>query len=448
MVQRERTHPSRKLSLFPLAQDLFMTTGTAGQEGLSETAKDERRVADRDLSGLRIERPVGRPRPRRVKRYGVALFILLLFGGIGYLYRLGLLTPAIEVRVATVQELYPSQTLTLLNASGYVVAQRKASVASKITGRLVFLGVEEGSRVRTGQLIARLENDDVLAAIERTKAHVEASRHNLAEARAQLKDATLSYERIKRLVEAKIVSQSDYDASEARFSIAKAALGAREAALQASLAAVKEAEIQLEYTNIRAPFDAVVLTKNADIGDIVTPIGAAANAKAAVVNIADMGSLQAEVDVSESNIDQVRVGQPCEIRLDALPDTRFRGKVHMIVPTADRSKASVMVKVAFLDHDPRILPEMSAKVAFLSREVLLEEQKPVTAIPSSALIKADGKLSVFVLQADRARRGSVETGRVLGDMTEVMQGLRLGERVIVDPLDRILEGSRVSVPEN
>jgi multidrug efflux pump subunit AcrA (membrane-fusion protein) len=127
---------------------------------------------------------------------------------------------------------------------------------------------------------------------------------------------------------------------------------------------------------------------------------------------------------------------------------RFRGKVHMIVPTADRSKASVMVKVAFLDHDPRILPEMSAKVAFLSREVLLQEQKPVTAVPSSALIKADGQVSVFVFQADRARRVSVQAGRVIGDMTEVTSGLSLGEKVIVAPLDRILEGSRVSVSEN
>jgi RND family efflux transporter MFP subunit len=404
-------------------------------------------MADRDLSGLRIERPAGKPRRKWRRRYGVAFLLLLLLGVIAYLYRLGLLTPAIEVRVATVQDLYPSQTLTLLNASGYVVAQRKASVASKTTGRLVFLGVEEGSRVKRGELIARLENEDVLAALEKAKAQAEASRHNLDDSRAELKDAALSYERRKQLLGGKIISQSDYDASEARFSRAKAAVGGREAALRVSLAAVKEAEIQLEYTNIRAPFDAVVLTKNADIGDIVTPIGAAANAKAAVVNIADMESLQAEVDVSESNIDQVKVGQPCEIRLDALPDVRFRGRVHMIVPTADRSKASILVKVAFLDRDPRILPEMSAKAAFLSREVLKEEQKPVKAIPSSALRTEAGATAVFVVQADRVRRVSVEVGRSLGDMTEVIRGLRVGEKVIVDPLDRIREGSRVSVPE-
>ncbi len=130
----------------------------------------------------------------------------------------------------------------------------------------------------------------------------------------------------------------------------------------------------VEYTLIRAPFDAVVLTKNADVGDIVTPFGAAANAKAAVVTIADMGSLQVEVDVSESNIEKVKKGQPCEIQLDALPEARFRGAVHMIVPTADRSKATVLVKVRFLDKDPRILPEMSAKVAFLERPVAAEKR--------------------------------------------------------------------------
>ena len=146
--------------------------------------------------------------------------------------------------------------------------------------------------------------------------------------------------------------------------------------MKASNAALEGANVAIEYTLIRAPFDAIVLTKNADIGDIVTPIGAAANAKAAVVTIADMNSLEVEADVSESNLSQIRVGQPCEIQLDALPQARFRGAVHMIVPTADRSKATVMVKVRFVDKDPRILPEMSAKVAFLSRPVKQKTRNP------------------------------------------------------------------------
>ncbi len=165
--------------------------------------------------------------------------------------------------------------------------------------------------------------------------------------------------------------------------------------LNANKAALNSAEVSIEYTLIRAPFDAVVLTKNADIGDIITPLGAAANAKAAVVTIADMSSLQVEADVSESNLKYVKLGQPCEIQLDAFQELRFRGEVHMIVPTADRSKASVMIKVKFLDKDSRILPEMSARVAFLERTVTVEEQKPRTAInPAAIIIKREQKNSV------------------------------------------------------
>ena len=160
----------------------------------------------------------------------------------------------------------------------------------------------------------------------------------------------------------------------------------------------------MRYTFIRAPFDAVVLTKNADVGDIVAPLGAAATARAAVVTIADMDSLLVEADVSESNLQKVKIGRPCEIQLDALPENRFRGTVHMIVPTADRSKASVMVKVKFLDKDDRILPEMSAKVAFLERSVTLEEQKPKTALNSNAIMMHNNTRSVFLVNENRVHK--------------------------------------------
>ncbi len=206
---------------------------------------------------------------------------------------------------------------------------------------------------------------------------------------------------------------------------------------------MKEAAVSLEYTVIRAPFDAVVLTKNADIGDIVTPIGAAADAKAAVVTIADMDSLQAEVDVSESNIEQVKVGQPCEIQLDALPNDRFRGVVHMIVPTADRTKASILVKTAFLDKDPRILPEMSAKVAFLSRSVAPEEQKPLKALPSNAVVNRDGESLVFVVRNSRALRTPVHLGKHLDTMVEILNGVELGDQVVIAPMDKMKNGIKV-----
>lgn len=205
--------------------------------------------------------------------------------------------------------------------------------------------------------------------------------------------------------------------------------------------------MSLEYSTIRAPFDAVVLTKNADIGDIVTPLGAAANAKASVVTIADMNSLQVEVDVSESNLQNVKMGQPCEIQLDALPDSRFRGEVHMIVPTADRTKATVLIKVRFIDKDKRILPEMSARVAFLSRPVTPEEQKPRIAVNPASVITRDNKKMVLLVKESKAVETQVKTGGQIGDMTEVLDGIKPGDRIIARPSDKLKNGSRIKIAE-
>jgi RND family efflux transporter MFP subunit len=404
-------------------------------------------MAAEDLSKLRIDKAKFISRRHRKRRYGLLVACSVVAIALAALYEQGILTPAVEVQVASVQNLYPSQTFTLLNASGYVVAQRKAAVASKVTGRLVYLAVEEGSRVKKGQLIARLENGDVLAARDQARANEAAARFNLDQAEAELKDARLNYNRRKELAAGGYIAQSDFDAAEARYSRALAAVAAQQATLRASAAALREAQVMVEYTNIRAPFDAVVLTKNADIGDIVTPIGAAADAKAAVVSIADMDSLQVEVDVSESNIQQVKVGQPCEISLDSLPDTRFPGRVHMIVPTADRTKASVLVKVAFRDKDPRILPEMSAKVAFLSRPVGEAEQKPLKAVPATAVVTASGQTTVFAVRSDRADKTTVQVGQQLGGMVEILDGLQVGDRVVTAPLEKIKDGTRVQIRE-
>ncbi|HWR57774.1 MAG TPA: efflux RND transporter periplasmic adaptor subunit, partial [Thermodesulfovibrionales bacterium] len=195
------------------------------------------------------------------------------------------------------------------------------------------------------------------------------------------------------------------------------------------------------------PFDAVVLTKNADVGDIITPLGAAANAKASVYTIADMSSLQVEVDVSESSISQVKTGQPCEIQLDALPESRFRGTVHMIVPTADRTKATVLVKVGFVDKDPRVLPEMGAKVAFLQREVKPEEQKPRTALNPATVFARKGKNEVFLIQENKVVETPVTLGAKIGDMVEVSAGLKTGDRVVLKPLDKLKNGDRIKVLE-
>ena len=402
-------------------------------------------MADEELSKLRIEKS---PAPRRRSRFKrivyILLLVLLVIGG-ALLFQQGYLTPAVQVQVAGVQEYYPSQMYTLLNASGYVVAQRRAAVASKITSQLVFLDVEEGSRVTEGQVIARLENADAEAALERARANVQAALYGLKEARAELQDAQLAYNRKKQVVSRGFVSELEFDAAEARYAKAQAGVAARQAEVEASEAALKEAEARVSYAYIRAPFDAVVLTKNADVGDIITPLGAAANAKAAVVTIADLNSLQVEADVSESNIEQVEVGQPCEIQLDALPDSRFRGIVHMIVPTADRSKATVMVKVAFVEKDPRILPEMSATVAFLSQQVP-QQQEPFKAIPVAAMREQEGRDFVYVVREGRAEEVTVRLGRKYGDMVTVRNGLKVGDKVILT-IGKIKAGSKVKTPE-
>ena len=404
-------------------------------------------MGNEDLSGLKIDKTadIYQPQKRRRRIYLIIALLLVILTGI--LFVKGVFNPAVEVETANVTQLYPSQTFTLLNASGYVVAQRKASVASKVTGLLVSLSVEEGSRVRAGEVIARLENDDAVAAKNQAEAALNAARHNLELVKAELTDATLSFHRSKELVDKGYISQAEYDAAAARYRKDIAAVAASGADVKAAAAALQGANVAIEYTLIRAPFDAVVLTKNADVGDIITPLGAAANAQAAVVTIADMDSLQVEADVSESNLHQIKMGQPCEIQLDALPDARFRGAVHMIVPTADRTKATVMVKVRFIDKDKRILPEMSAKVAFLSREAKSDEQKPRTALNPAAITSHNGKKSVFLIKGNKVSETPVTLGEQLGDMTEILSGVKAGDRVVLQPLNKMKDGMRIKVAE-
>jgi RND family efflux transporter MFP subunit len=404
-------------------------------------------MPENDLSKLRIEKPKISSHRRRKKRYGLLIFLLVVLIGAGVLYKKGVLTPAVEVQTAVVQNIYPSQTFTLLNASGYVVAQRKAALASKITSRLVFLAVEEGARVKAGDVIARLENDDTIAARDRVKANVEASRFALDQAKADLDNASIIYNRSNVLLAQRTVTHAEYDNALAKYRIAKAVVNTQQAALRANEAALREAEVSLGYSEIKSPFDGVVLTKNADVGDIVTPLGAAANAKASVVTIADMDSLQVEADVSESNIGQVKIGQPCELRLDALPDARLSGKVHTIVPTADRSKASVMVKIAFIDKHPKILPEMGAKVAFLSREVLPEETKFVKTLLSSAIVTRNKEHFVFVVKNNLAMQRTIRINRQMGSMSEVLDGIDAGERIVISPLNKMTDRIKVKISE-
>jgi len=402
-----------------------------------------------DLKRLRIQRPAeeGPTAPSsRARIIIIALGAVLL--GLAGLYLWGPLQPAQEITTAVVARLYPAQAYTVLNASGYVVAQRKAAVSSKSTGRLVFLGVEEGSRVKKGQIIASLENEDLVASRNQAVAQVKQAEADLGTAQAELVDARLQYQRYKTLVDQDLIPKQDFDTAVARYDKAKAGVAAAQARIKVAQAGLANTRASLEYSYIRGPFDGVVTTKYAEVGEVVAPFGAAANARAAVVTMADLNSLMVEVDVSESNLDKVHAGQPCEISLDAIPDRRFAGEVHMIVPTADRTKATVLTKVKFLETDDRILPEMSAKVAFLSKPLDPSARQPRLIIPKGALVIRDSRSYCFRVVGNRVKLVPISPGLTMNDLVEITSGLKEGDRVVLKPPAALKDGSRVKVKES
>ena len=404
-------------------------------------------MSGEDLSRLRIDRAASSPlrRGARLGKYGRWLLLLVALGAAVAGYGYWRSRAAMPVEIAVVTQAYPSQANTLLNATGYVVAQRKAAVASKATGRLEWLGVREGSTVREGEILARLENKDVTAALQQAQANVSLSRANLQQGEAEMRDAQRALERSADLLKKNFVSAAAHDVALARAEKARAAIVGLKASIAVAQATVRSAQVAIDQTLIRAPFDGVVLTKNANVGDMITPLSSASGAQGAVVSIADMGTLEVEADVSESSVGKVRLEQPCEIQLDALPGERFRGSVARMVPTVDRAKATVSVKVRFIDKDVRILPEMSAKVAFLSKETPAAERAPRTVVPALALAERDGRTLVYVVREGKAIATPVQTGAAYGEAREVRQGLQPGDKVVLKPAERLRDGAAVAV---
>lgn len=405
-------------------------------------------MAGEDLSRLRIERggiTTGRRHAHWVK--WLILMAVVACIGAGYFYYSS--RAAIPVEVAVVTQAYPSQANTLLNATGYVVAQRKAAVASKATGRLEWLGVREGSVVRENEVLARLENKDMVAALQQAQANVALTQANLEQGEAEMRDAQRALERSRDLVQKNFVSASAHDVAVARHEKARAAINGLKASIAVAQANVRAAQVSVDQTMIRAPFDGVILTKNANVGDVITPFSSATGSQAAVVTMADMNTLEVEADVSEASVGKVKIEQPCEIQLDALPGERFRGVVTRTVPTVDRAKATVNVKVRFVDKDPRVLPEMSAKVAFLSRETPEAERAPRTVVTPAAIVERDGRKVVFLVREGRAVEVALQTGAVYGEALEVKQGqsvvLKPGDKVVLKPPEKLRDGAAVSV---
>lgn len=390
---------------------------------------------DSDLSSLRIDRrapkkfSVKAKKNRRLLAWAAALVVL---AALFFLWR-EKFAFRVEVQLATAGMTSPAQARAVLTASGYVVARTKAAVASKGTGQLVYLGVQEGDAVKKGQVIARLEDKDVVAALNRAK-------ENLRMSEADLNDAKQSLARQKTLLERKLVAQADYDAAEARYKRVVASI-------ESARASTKEAEAALEYTRIVAPFDGTVLSKNADVGEIVAPLAGAASARGAVVTIADMRTLEVEADVSEANLPRVFSEQPAEVTLDAYPEQHYPAYVDKIVPTADRAKATVMVKIKFRAYDNRVLPEMSAKIAFLPENAgdLSALIKAVLAVPASAVAERGGRQVVFGVKDGKAVEVPVAAGERLGNLIEITQGLKAGDKVIARVDERIKAGTRVAL---
>jgi len=395
-----------------------------------------------DLSRLAIDRSAAvNARPRRRWGLWISAALIVALAAAGAWWRAA---APVAVETAAVSTAYPSQAYAILNGTGYVVAQRKASVASKATGRLEWLGVAEGSRVKKDEVIARLESRDVNARREQFAASVKVAVANVEQARAELRDAEQNLNRSKELAAKSFISASALDQAIARADKSRAALRSAEASLGVAQANLKAADVEVDQTLIRAPLDRVVLTKSANVGDNITPFSNALDTKGAVVTMADMETLEVEADVSESQLGRIRVDQPAEIQLDALPGERFPGTVSRIVPTVDRAKATVMVKIRFLDRDPRVLPDMSAKVTFLDKTPQEADRKAVTVVPKGAIVQRDGGAAVYVVQDGVARATPVKPGRAIGDMTEVT-GVEPGVRVVVKPLDAPLDGKRVRV---
>ena len=388
-------------------------------------------AAPPDLSKLRINRDLAPTSGRRRRKWvWLGTTAVIALAGLGWF----VLNPApVTVQTTAVVTTYPSQQFVVLNATGYVVAQRKAAIGSKATGRLEWLGVAEGSRVKAGEIIARIDNRDVVAQAESAQANVLAARAGLRQVEAEERDAALQLKRNEDLAGKGFMPQATVDTAKARADRARAGVASAAATIGVAEANARNAKVAVDYTLIRAPFDGVILSKSANVGDMVTPFSSAADSKGAVVNMADMSTLEVEADVSESSLAKVSVGQPCEITLDALPDARFRGHINRMVPTVDRAKATVMTKVRFDLIDPRVLPEMSAKVSFLSQEVAPEQQRPLLAVNPDALAARDGRTVLFVIRDGKAIEVAVTPGLRVGELTVIGGDVKSGDKVVLKP---------------
>ncbi|HZF15260.1 MAG TPA: efflux RND transporter periplasmic adaptor subunit [Steroidobacteraceae bacterium] len=400
------------------------------------------------LNSLRIERatPVpARPGPRRMAALVVAG--LALAGGVAFWLMRG--THAVEVETTIAQAVSGSGAAAVLDASGYVVARRLATVSSKVTGKIVEVKVEEGMVVKEGQVLARLDDSLNRAQFEVATRQLEAARNDYGEVEVRLADAKRTMERRRTLRAQNLVSQTELDAAEAEAGALTARLAALNSQIEVAAGNVKLAQVGLDDLLVRAPFAGVVTSKDAQPGEMISPVSAGGGfTRTGIATVVDMDSREIEVDVNESFINRVSSGQRTEARLDAYPDWAIASHVINIVPTADRDKATVRVRLAFDQLDPRILPDMGVKVHFLdAAPVDPAAAKPVARLTNSA-IAHDGEQSiVWVINRGRVERRAVRLGAARGDSIDVLAGIRAGEVVVVNPPTALRDGATIRSKE-
>ncbi len=435
----ERLDPGRSLQL--------ISTPPQFGEHPQENMERKRVVSDKTdkINGLRIDRSQREtPRPKG-RLLGAAALLVAVAAALAW-WSVGRSSEA-EVTTALVREVKTTSGGAVLDASGYVTARRKATVSSKITGKVVEVHVEEGMEVKRGQVLARLDDSLQSRNLALAEAQLQSARSAVPESRVRLKESELHLNRVQELVEREVDSQASLDAAEASVNSLKARidLGVEDVGVAEKIVILRQQE--LEDTVIRAPFDGVAISKDAQPGEMVSPVSAGGGfTRTGITTLVDMSSLEIEVDVNEAYINRVRPVQRVEAVLDAYPDWQIPARVITTIPAADRQKATVRVRIAFDELDPRILPDMGVKVTFLgSEEPEGQTDRVRLVVPRDAVRREEGKENVYVVTNGHVERRAVRLGAVSGNDVEVVSGLSAGERVIVEGPDALVDGDSVSV---
>ena len=401
------------------------------------------------IDDLKIHRPAdGDDGSRRGLWILLLALVLIVAAGAWWLLR----DRSIEVQVAPVTEVRGAEAAAssaVLDASGYVTARRRATVSSKITAKIIEVHVEEGLEVHEGQVLARLDNAAAVRQLALAEAELAAAQRVVPGTEVRLAEAQLDLDRMRKLAASDVSSQSDLDHAQAQLDALKAQLEVDRQQIEVSQRRLAVRRQDLEDTVIRAPFDGVVVTKDAQPGEMISPVSAGGGfTRTGICTVVDMKSLEIEVDVNEAYINRVQTGQRVLATLDAYPDWRIPGSVITPVPTADRQKATVLVRIRFDQLDPRILPDMGVKVSFLEMEQPTTEvaaERVRRYIPAAAVRQDAGADVVLVLRGERVERRAVRLGQRNGDTVEVLAGLNAGDQVVTAGPPELADGDRVRV---